>query len=166
VPLEARQIYYPLAYRESVDRHAGYRGLAPELVLAMIRQESAFDARALSRSGARGLMQLMPATGSELARRLGLSFSLSQLEDPDYSVRLGTAYFRQVLDMFGGNEELALAGYNNGPFRIKRLWQEAGPSAELDHFLETLAWDETRSYVKRILIHQDSYRQLYRQPGT
>jgi soluble lytic murein transglycosylase-like protein len=164
VPLEARQIYYPLAYQETVVRHAGDRGLPPPLVLAIIRQESAFDANALSRSGARGLMQVMPATGSELARRLGLSFSLTQLNDPDYSVRLGTTYFRQVLDMFSGSEELALAGYNNGPFRIQRLWQEAGPSRELDHFLEALAWDETRSYVKRILIHQDSYRQLY--PGV
>lgn len=161
VPVAARKMYYPLAYADTVVRHAETRALSPELVLAMIRQESAFDAAALSRSGARGLMQIMPATGRELAQRLGLSFTLGQLEDPDYSVRLGTTYFRQVLDMFDGSEELALAGYNNGPFRIKRLWQEAGPSRELDLFLENLAWDETRSYVKRILIHQDSYRQLY-----
>ncbi|MGH9379890.1 MAG: transglycosylase SLT domain-containing protein [Thermoanaerobaculia bacterium] len=165
VPMEARQMYYPLAYEDVVVRHAGARGLSPELVLAMIRQESAFDAAAVSRSGARGLMQIMPATGRELALRLGLSFSTGSLDDPDYSIRLGTTYFRQVLDMFGGSEELALAGYNNGPFRIKRLWQEAGPDRELDLFLETLAWDETRSYVKRILIHQDSYRQLYPELG-
>lgn len=161
VPVEARKMYYPLAYADTIVRHAEARALSPELVLAMIRQESAFDATALSRSGARGLMQIMPATGRELAQRLGLPFTLGQLEDPDYSVRLGTTYFRQVLDMFDGSEELALAGYNNGPFRIKRLWQEAGPSRELDLFLENLAWDETRAYVKRILIHQDSYRQLY-----
>ena len=66
-----------------------------------------------------------------------------------------------MLDEFDGNVELALAGYNGGPYRIRRLWKEAGPDAELDDFVENLALDESRDYVKRILVLSDSYRQLY-----
>ena len=106
-------------------------------------------------------MQLMPATGKEVAQRLGLRYSSSRLNDPDFSVRLGTRYFRQVLDMFEGNQELALAGYNGGPYRIKKLWRQAGRHAELDRFVEGLSLEETKTYVKRILLFEDSYHRLY-----
>jgi soluble lytic murein transglycosylase len=106
-------------------------------------------------------MQLMPSTGRELARRLQLPFSLSRLHDPGYSLQLGTAYFRQMLGMFDGRVELALAGYNGGPGRISRLWRAAGPQAELDRFLEGLSVGESKVYVKRILLLADSYRSLY-----
>lgn len=163
VPLDARRMYYPLAYRDTIVKYSRANGLPPDLIFAMIRQESAFDTHARSWAGARGLMQLMPATGRETAHRIGLRYSFSRLVDPEFSVRIGTAYFRHVMDMFDGNEELALAGYNGGPYRIKRLWAQAGPDRELDRFLENLTLEESKSYVKRILIHQDSYRQLY--PG-
>jgi soluble lytic murein transglycosylase-like protein len=163
VPLDARRMYYPMAYHDTVIKYAHANGLPPDLIFAMIRQESAFDTHARSWAGARGLMQLMPATGREVAHRIGLRYSSSRLVDPDFSVRLGTAYFRRVMNMFEGNEELALAGYNGGPYRIKRLWSRAGPRRELDRFLENLTLEQSKTYVKRILIHQDSYRQLY--PG-
>jgi soluble lytic murein transglycosylase len=108
-------------------------------------------------------MQLMPATGQEVARRLGLPFSSARLYDPDYSVRLGSRYFRQMLGRFDDRVELALASYNGGPGRISRLWRAAGPEPELDRFLEGLALAESRNYVKRILVLADSYRSLY--PG-
>jgi soluble lytic murein transglycosylase-like protein len=161
IPLEARRMYYPLDFQELVSRHAETHDLPPTLVLAMIRQESAFDPSARSWAGARGLMQLMPATGRELARRIGVKYSTDRLSDPDFSIRLGTTYFSQVLEMFEGNEVLALAGYNGGPYRIKRLWRKSGSNAELDYFVEGLSLPETRSYVKRILLFSDSYRQLY-----
>jgi soluble lytic murein transglycosylase-like protein len=161
IPLDARRMYYPLDYQELVNRHAEAHHLRTPLVLAMIRQESAFDASARSWAGARGLMQLMPATGRELARRIGVSYSTARLSDPDFSIQLGTTYFRQVLEMFEGNEVLALAGYNGGPYRIKRLWRKSGSNAELDYFVEALALPETKIYVKRILLFSDSYRQLY-----
>ncbi|TNF72209.1 MAG: lytic transglycosylase domain-containing protein [Acidobacteria bacterium] len=161
VPLEARQMYYPLDYKELVNRHAEAHDLPTPLVLAMIRQESAFDPAARSWAGARGLMQLMPATGRELARRIGVRYSTARLSDPDFSIQLGTTYFRQVLEMFEGNEVLALAGYNGGPYRIKRLWRKSGRDAELDYFVEGLTLPETKIYVKRILLFADSYRQLY-----
>ncbi len=165
LPDLARRLFLPLDYREIVDRHARSQGIPIHLVFGMIRQESAFDAAATSRAGARGLMQLMPTTGRELARRLGLPFSTGRLTEPDYSVRLGTTYFRQVLGMFDHNEELALAGYNAGPYRIKRLWRDAGQDPELDTFLEGLDLDETRTYVKRVLLFADGYRRLYADLG-
>jgi soluble lytic murein transglycosylase-like protein len=161
VPTEALALYYPVDYRDAVMRAAAATGLAPSLVFGIVHQESAFDAGAQSHSGARGLMQLMPSTGRELARRLQLPFSLSRLHDPGYSLQLGTAYFRQMLGMFDGRVELALAGYNGGPGRISRLWRAAGPQAELDRFLEGLSVGESKVYVKRILLLADSYRSLY-----
>ena len=161
VPVEALQLYYPLDYRPIIEQRAKEQNLPPYLVFAMIRQESAFDATAKSWAGAQGLMQLMPATGREVAQRLGLRFSTSNLNDPDFSVRLGTRYFKQVLDMFDGNHVLALAGYNGGPYRIKKLWRQAGSNPELDRFVDGLYLEETKTYVKRILLFEDSYKRLY-----
>ena len=165
VPEAAIELFYPLDYADTVRALGRAQGLPAHLVLAMIHQESGFDAQAKSRSGARGLMQVMPATGREVARRLKLSYSTTRLFEPDYSVRLGTFYFRQVLTMFDGNVELALAGYNGGPNRIRQLWQRAGPQAEMDRFLEGLTLEESKNYVKRILALSDTYRRLYPELG-
>jgi soluble lytic murein transglycosylase len=162
VPAEVLFAYYPLEYADSILAHARSAGVPPNLVAGIIRQESAFDPRATSPVGARGLMQLMPATAREVSGKVGVPYRPDELYDPDLSVRLGSTYFRELLDRFDGNVELALAGYNGGPNRIQRLWKESG-EAELDDFLETLDLDESRNYVKRILVLADSYRQLY--PG-
>ena len=164
LPEEALRLFYPLAYERTIRASATRQGLEPAIVFGMIHQESGFDAAAVSRSGARGLMQVMPATGRELARKLGLPYSTGRLTDPDLSVRLGTHYFRQVLQMFDGDVELALAGYNGGPYRIRRLWRDAG-ERDVDAFLEDLTIEESKSYVKRILVVADSYRQLYPAAG-
>jgi soluble lytic murein transglycosylase-like protein len=164
LPEAARRLYYPLDYQDPVNRWARANGLPLPLVYGMIRQESAFDANAVSWAGAQGLMQLMPGTARELAQKLGLPYSRQQLADPAYNVQLGTTYFRKVLGIFDGNTELALAGYNGGPYRIKRLWRESG-GGELDRFLEGLDLEESKTYVKRILVHADSYRQLYPEAG-
>jgi soluble lytic murein transglycosylase len=163
LPQAALELYYPTDFRTEISRAAALERVDPYVLYAMIHQESAFDPKAQSRSGARGLMQLMPATGQEVARRLGLPFSSARLYDPDYSVRLGSRYFLQMLGQFDDRVELALASYNGGPGRISRLWRAAGPEPELDRFLEGLALAESRNYVKRILVLADSYRSLY--PG-
>ena len=165
VPERAQRLYYPLAFDDVIRQHAESRRLPVDLVFAMIRQESAFDAGAHSWAGARGLMQVMPATGRELAQKLGVPYSAEGLKEPGMSVLLGTEYFRQVLEMFDGNVELALAGYNGGPYRIKRLWRDAPPGTEIDVFVEGLGIRETRNYVKRILLFSDSYQRLYFQAG-
>jgi peptidoglycan lytic transglycosylase len=160
LPEAALRLYYPLDFRDAVARTAALAGVPRPLVFAMVRQESAFDAGATSHAGARGLLQLMPATGRELAHRLGLGFAPDRLADPEFNLRLGTAYFRQVLGLFGGEEELALAGYNAGPYRVRRLWRQH-PNREVDLFLEDFPLDEPRLYVQRIVLLADSYRQLY-----
>ncbi|HSG39924.1 MAG TPA: lytic transglycosylase domain-containing protein, partial [Thermoanaerobaculia bacterium] len=160
VPDEARRLYYPADHVDTIRTWATQNRLPTYLVQGIIRQESAFDTNAQSWAGARGLMQLMPATAKELALKNGLTYSHERLSDPVYNVRLGTTYFRQVYNMFDENLELSLAGYNGGPYRIKRLWNEAG-NRELDRFLEGLGIEESKTYVKRILVLSDSYRQLY-----
>jgi soluble lytic murein transglycosylase len=163
VPTEVLFAYYPLPdeYAGAILTYARSAGVPANLVAGIIRQESAFDPRATSPVGARGLMQLMPPTAREMAQRVGVSYQPSQLYNPDLSVRLGTTYVKELLNDFDGNVELALASYNGGPNRIKRLWQESGPQVRMDNFLETLKLDESRNYVKRILVLADSYRQLY-----
>jgi soluble lytic murein transglycosylase len=161
VPEEILRAYYPLEYTDDIRANARRTGLPPSLVAGIIRQESAFDPRATSPVGARGLMQLMPATAREVSGKVGLTYVPERLYAPEVSVHLGTTYFREVLNRFDGNVELALAGYNGGPNRIRRLWKEAGPHVQLDSFLENLGLDESRNYVKRILVLADSYRQLY-----
>ncbi|MFL6261171.1 MAG: transglycosylase SLT domain-containing protein [Thermoanaerobaculia bacterium] len=164
LPDEARRLYYPLEYQDTIRTWAVSNRLPTYLVFGIIRQESAFDANAQSWAGARGLMQLMPATARELALKNGLSWKQDLLADPSVNVRLGTIYFRQVFSMFNENLELSLAGYNGGPYRIKRLWQESGNN-EVDRFLEGLGLEESKTYVKRILVLSDSYRQLYPTAG-
>ncbi|HTQ80380.1 MAG TPA: lytic transglycosylase domain-containing protein, partial [Thermoanaerobaculia bacterium] len=164
VPEEARRLYYPLDYRETIRTWAEANHLSPFVISGMIRQESGFDAGAVSAAGARGLMQLMPSTARELAHRFGVAFSSDRMSDPAFNLQIGTSYFRQVLAMFDDNLELALAGYNGGPFRIKRLWHESG-GGEVDRFLEGLNIEESKTYVKRILVLSDSYRQLYPAAG-
>ncbi|HEX5719398.1 MAG TPA: lytic transglycosylase domain-containing protein [Thermoanaerobaculia bacterium] len=164
LPEAALRLYYPLDYQDTVRAWATQNRLPLHLVYGIIRQESAFDTQAQSWAGARGLMQLMPATARELAGKAGLSYSHDKLSDPAFNLRLGTTYFSQVLNMFDSNVELALAGYNGGPYRIKRMWKESR-SKELDRFLEGLDLEESKTYVKRILVLSDSYRQLYPLPG-
>ncbi len=165
LPAAALALYYPLDFQAAIAAGAARESLPVALVFGIVHQESGFDPAAKSRSGARGLMQLMPATGREVAQRLGLPFSTARLSDPEYSIRLGTTYFRQTLARFDGQVELALAGYNGGPGRISRLWRASGPRPELDLFLEGLDLEESRNYVKRIVLLAESYRSLYSDLG-
>jgi len=160
-PTDAQHLYYPVDFTDAVDQAATATGLPRHLVYGIIREESAFDITALSHAGARGLMQLMPATGREVAHRLGMPFSTGRLDDPAFNVRLGASYFARVLEMFDGRTELALAGYNGGPYRVKRLWRRAGPGTEVDFFTEALPIAESRGYVKRVILFANSYRELY-----
>ena len=109
------------------------------------------------------LLHLIPRYRQKLATAPILGHPV-WVDDPDFSIELGAAYLAQLIKMFDGNVELALAGYNGGPNRILRMWNEAGPTPELDDFVENMDLDESRDYVKRILVLADSYRQLY--PGA
>jgi soluble lytic murein transglycosylase len=130
-------------------------GLEWALVHALIRQESGFDSDARSSAGALGLMQLMPATAREVARREGISHRTDWLVRPDHNIRLGTAYFQELLERFDGSYALALAGYNAGPARVDRWIAQFGDprdgSTDLAQWVERIPISETRNYVQRVL---------------
>ncbi len=141
------------------------RGLEGGIVLGLMRQESAFNPEAVSWAGARGLMQLMPATASSVAKGLGMPFSRERLlTDPTYNMTIGTAYFSQVLADFGGSYALALAAYNAGPGRVKRWLRDNGDfrKGEIDaiDWIEMIPVSETRDYVQRVLENVQVYRAL------
>jgi len=133
------------------------------LALALARQESALNPRAVSRSGARGLMQVMPRTAREVSRRLGLRYSRSRLtEDPGYNIALGSAYLSELLQDYGGSHMLALAAYNAGPTRVNRWLQRYGDprSGAVDpvDWIELVPYPETRNYIQRVLESAVVYR--------
>ena len=135
------------------------------LVLALIRQESAFDPRAVSRVGARGMMQLMPATAKRVARATGKAYSRARLlDDPRYNIQLGTAYLDSMKERFGQSSALALAAYNAGPGRVDRWIRQMGDprTGEIDliDWIEAIPFGETRNYVQRVLESEVVYREL------
>jgi len=160
VPAHFIRRYYVLKYEEKIRAEAKKRGLDPYLVMGLIRQESAFSPTARSVVGASGLMQIMPATGRELGRKLLPVFSDKSLTDPEVNITLGTYYLKQLITLLRGEEELAIAGYNGGPYRIKR-WREANRRQPLDEFLEGMPLSETRNYVKRVTMLRASYSRFF-----
>lgn len=138
--------------------------LPPELALAISRQESEFNPRAVSSADARGLMQLLPSTASKVAANIGVPYSLNKLFDPVYNMRLGSQYLANLISGFGGNNILAISGYNAGPGRSRQWVDRFGhPGADLDStltFLELIPFSETRNYVQRVLENAQVYRAI------
>lgn len=135
------------------------------LTLALIRQESAFDQKAVSHAGARGLMQLMPATAKEVARKERQKYDKDRLlNDPAYNMLLGNSYLAHVMNRFEGSYILGLAAYNAGPHRASRWIKEFGdprdPGVDPIDWIEHIPFDETRNYVQRILESLSIYRLL------
>lgn len=159
VPRQFIRMYYPLDHKEKIVTEAKRHGLDPYLVMALIRQESAYDPRARSPVGATGLMQIMPATGRELARRLGKGYSDAKLNDPQYNIELGTLYLKQLINRFRSTE-LALAAYNGGMGNVWK-WQAAFRGKAPDEFIESIPFSETRGYVKRITMMRSTYEELH-----
>jgi soluble lytic murein transglycosylase len=142
---------YPLRYQAIVASHARHYHLDAALLAAVIYQESKFDPRALSRSGAVGLMQLLPSTALGIARRTGgTAFRVGDLYDPEINVRYGAWYLRHLLDKYG-REDLALAAYNAGQTNVDR-WLASGGG---------IRFAETRAYVQRVEELKDVYRRAY-----
>ena len=117
-----------------------------------------------AKSGALGLTQLLPGTAKPLVKSvLRVRYRRAFLYDPGVNARLGAAFFRQLLDRFGGNARYALAGYNGGPARMQRVLAENHGRSE-DEILESHPLWETRDYVRRVLLYAESYRELYPPP--
>ena len=139
-------------------------GVPAELALAIARQESEFDYRAVSYVGARGLMQLMPETAKMMAAEQGVAYDLARLtEDPHYNAQLGGAYLKGLRDEFGASPLLIAAGYNAGPGRPRRWIEEMGDprkgAVDLAEWVEMIPFDETRNYVQRVSEAMPMYRQ-------
>jgi soluble lytic murein transglycosylase len=133
------------------------------LLFAVTRQESGFDREAVSRAGARGLMQLMPATASDIANKVQLPFSAEWLTaDGAYNVLLGRAYLETLIDDFGGSYPLAIAGYNAGPGRVRQWLRDYGDprggKIDMVDWIENIPLSETRNYVQRVLENLQIYR--------
>ncbi len=138
-------------WRVLATRHARATGLDPALVIAVIRAESAGNPFAVSRSGARGLMQLMPATAEEVARKNGVRYrGPDDLFDPDTNVRLGTLYLAWLRKLFRDDPWLYIAAYNAGPGAVSRLRRD-NPELSSEQLIRQRAPAQTRAYVPTVL---------------
>lgn len=145
-------IRFPLAYQDTFARHGKNNNLPLPLVMAIARQESALSPVITSPAGARGLMQLMPATARETARKHRIAYrSATQLFDPDVNIELGTRYYRDMLERFQNNRILASAAYNAGPHRVNRWLKASAGKLPFDVWIETIPFSETRQYVQNVL---------------
>ena len=151
---------YPLKYENLIRTYATEYGLDPYFVASVIWAESGYDKDAVSRSDARGLMQIMPDTGSWIADKLGESgYTEDALFTPEVSIRYGCWYLSYLTDKFEGNELKILAGYNAGPGRVDE-WQQSWGEGHLPT-AEDIPFEETKNYVTKIAKAKDIYKKLY-----
>ena len=155
---------FPRLYWPDIQKYSEENQLDPFLVAALIRQESEFHAGAVSRARALGLMQILPSTGRTLARQIKLRhFSTNMLLDPSVNVQMGTRYFRGLLDSQEGTPQYALAAYNAGPDRVAE-WRAQDQYRDVNEFVESIPFTETREYVQAVLRNAIVYRRLYGTP--
>ncbi|WP_229739297.1 lytic transglycosylase domain-containing protein [Edaphobacter dinghuensis] len=164
VPTLYWHLLFPQPYWPDVVAESKKNGLDPYFVASLIRQESEFNAGAVSRANAYGLMQLLPSVGKSLARKQKIRhFTTSDLLNAKVNLELGTMNLRQVLDRFGGQKEYALAAYNAGDSPVRR-WMSSNDYKDIPEFVESIPYSETREYVQAILRNREMYRILY--PGN
>lgn len=150
---------YPYRFVEWVQQQSPAVETDPYLVAAVAREESAFDSKAVSKVGALGLMQLMPYTGEWVAKRVGLDgFRPELLLDESTNLQLGAWYLGHLIEQFNGNMVLAVASYNAGPEAVGR-WTEKGVG-DLDEFIESIPFNETRYFTKRVMRSYHEYRRI------
>ena len=160
LPAEVLRIIFPLDYWPLITKYSKANDLDPYLIAALMAQESTFTPEIRSSANAYGLLQITPPTGRTLARQLGIRrFTTSMLTQAETNVRMGTKYFADLVDKFGG-VHYALAGYNAGPHRVT-AWQKEAPGLDQDEFIDNIPFTETQAYVKRILGTAEDYRRLY-----
>ncbi|HHH38945.1 MAG TPA: lytic murein transglycosylase [Sedimenticola sp.] len=156
---------FPLEHRETIERESGKRQMDHAWVFAVIRQESAFAPDAISPAGAMGLMQLMPRTAKETARRIKRrNPARRELLSAETNIELGTAYLNRVYRQLDGHPVLATAAYNAGPHRIRRWLPPDTLPADL--WIENIPYRETRTYTQRVLVYSVIYDQRLGQRGS
>ncbi|NGP52791.1 transglycosylase SLT domain-containing protein [Thioalkalivibrio sp. XN8] len=149
---------FPLAWQPAFEQYSGQAGIDTAWALGVARSESLFIPDARSVAGALGLMQLMPATGRQLAREAGLPWGgAAMLVDPETNIALGITYLAQMLGRFGDHRVLATAAYNAGPTRVDRWLPEQG-ALPADAWVDSMPYRETRNYVQRVLASEAVFR--------
>lgn len=152
-------VAYPMGLLPTIAGQ-GAKGVDPYLVAAIIREESQYDWRAISRVGAIGLMQVMPGTANNVAQRLGLpAVGREDLFDQETNIRIGVRYVEQLLEQFSGNVAYTIASYNAGPIAVGS-WIALHRGRSQDEFVELIPYQETRQYVKRVLRSYREYARL------
>jgi len=153
---------WPSAFEELVAASTrAENSVEPALVYAIMREESGYRPEILSVSGARGLLQIMVPTGDRLADSIGEEgYQPDDLFEPETNIRLGSFYLAELMERFGGRQSAAIASYNAGPTAVAE-WLEARATAEDDFWVESIPYDQTRGYVKRVLRSYHAYRVLY-----
>ena len=161
-PLFIQRLYYPIFFADTIFTEAEAFDQDPALIISIMRQESLFEPSAESIVGARGLMQVMPATGEYVAERSDFGqFDIDQLWHPYISIKFGAWYIDQQLAIFEGNQFAALAAYNAGPGNVLE-WIKT--SDDLDIFVESIPFRESRLYIRNIYTNLAAYRRLYGLP--
>jgi soluble lytic murein transglycosylase len=154
------EMFYPIGWARELREASGRAGLDPYLIAAFVREESSFFPRARSRAGARGLMQLMPETARPMAARQGIRFGQGELLDlPEANLQMGTVFLAGLIKEFG-EPRLAAAAYNAGPARVRKWWA-ARQSDDVDVFVEQIPFDDTRHFVKQVVVAWEEYRRVY-----
>jgi soluble lytic murein transglycosylase len=161
LPPELLEVLFPVSYWPLIRRYSIEHHLDPYLIAALIAQESTFAADVKSAANAYGLMQIVPATGRQYAKTLRLTkrFSIALLTTAEPNLKMGTAYFSDLVKQFGG-AHFALASYNAGESRVVR-WMAERPGIPRDEFIDDIPFPETQAYVKKILGTAEDYRRLY-----
>lgn len=155
------ELLFPRPYWDDLQKYAAENGLDPYLTASLIRQESEFYAGAVSKANALGLMQLLPGTGKQVAKTLGVkNFAAEHLYQPATNLQLGTRYFKGMLEHFDGKVEFALAAYNAGPERVEQ-WKSSLKFKDAQEFVESIPFTETREYVQAILRNVGVYKRVY-----
>jgi soluble lytic murein transglycosylase len=160
LPADVLRIIFPLDYWPLITKYSEHHRLDPYLIAALMAQESTFTAEIRSHANAYGLMQIIPDTGRRYARKMGIKpFNTAMLRQAETNVKIGTQYFRDLIDRYGG-AHFALASYNAGESRVDR-WNDERPGLPQDEFIDDIPFPETQTYVKRILGTAEDYRYLY-----
>jgi len=159
VPKSVWKTLYPLPYEAALRKEAARNNFDPMLAAGLIRQESTFQADAISHANAVGLMQVLPKTGRLLARQLRVRYAKAKLLDPDYNIQLGMLYVAGLLRSMG-EPEYALAAFNAGEDRIA-AWRAERQYEEVPELVESIPFTETREYVQIVLRNAEVYRMIY-----
>lgn len=159
-PDELNKVFFPRYYGEAIDLECRKYGFDPLFIHSIIRQESTYDYKIVSPAGAIGLLQLMPATAAQVAKKMQLKFAPDSLFNPFYNLKVGIYHVIELMDRFNNSRELTLCAYNAGSAAASG-WAQKNKDLEYDEFVEEIGYTETRNYVKKCMRNYFAYQELW-----